>query len=175
MERLILQAPTLAHKQEAEALKQEFFAHGEPVINGSALFDQMDYEPWLDHVAQYSSAETVGSDWVVSSTFFALRPTDGKLLGMIDIRHNLEHPFLTQYGGHIGYAVRPTERRKGYATQMLRQGLQFARSIGLNRVMLGCYADNVPSVKTITACGGVLTESKPYADGTPMQVYWIDL
>ena len=174
MEQLVLQTPTLAHKQEAEAFKQEFFDHNEPIINGSALLDQMEYEPWLAHAIQYSRPETVGEDWVVSTTLFAVRLLDNKIVGMVDIRHNIEHPFLAQYGGHIGYAVRPTERRKGYATEILKQALAYAHSIGLNKVMLGCYSDNVASIKTITACGGQLIERKPYADGKPMELYWIN-
>ncbi|MDF2479475.1 MAG: hypothetical protein K0S24_4958 [Sphingobacterium sp.] len=87
----------------------------------------------------------------------------------------LNNVFLTQYGGHIGYAVRPSERKKGYAIKMLTMALEYAKSLGLQKVMLGCYSNNVASIKTITKCGGVLTKSKPYADGTPMNVYWVSL
>ena len=78
-------------------------------------------------------------------------------------------------GGHIGYAIRPHERRKGYAAEMLRLALAYAKNIGLESVMLGCYCDNTASKKTIEKCGGILTETKPYMDGTMMDVYWIEL
>lgn len=94
---------------------------------------------------------------------------------MIPYRHNLDHYFLASYGGHIGYFVCPSERRKGYAVQMLSMTLEYAKSIHLSSVMLGCYSDNTASVKTILKCGGVLTETKPYTDGKPMNVYWINL
>lgn len=167
--------PTWELQAAAEAFKQEFFDCGETIINGSALLDQMDYGQWLENTARNSSPNTVRPDWVVSDTFFAVREPDGKILGIIDIRHSLDNDFLSQYGGHIGYAIRPHERRKGYAAEMLRLALAYAKNIGLESVMLGCYCDNTASKKTIEKCGGILTETKPYMDGTMMDVYWIEL
>ncbi len=175
MEILELRTPALHHKERAESFKQEFFDAGETVINGSALLDQISYENWLSHITSNSSAKTVSSDWVVANTFFAIRKTDHKIVGIIDIRHSLNHDFLSAYGGHIGYSVRPSERCKGYATQMLKMALEFGRSIGLKKVMLGCYADNIASVRTIEQCGGIRTEEKPYTDGKLMYIYWITL
>lgn len=175
METIKLAAPAVEHQAAAEDYKGEFFSAGEAVINGSALLDQMEYPGWLEHVRQNSSPHTVQPDWVVSSTFFAIRERDGRIIGMIDIRHSLSNEFLAQYGGHIGYSVRPGERRRGYATQMLKLALAYARSLGLSRVMLGCYSDNLPSKKVIETCGGVKTATKPYTDGKPMDLYWIEL
>jgi len=174
MDELVLVRPTPAHKSGAEKFKREFFSCGEQVINGSALLDQMEYGEWLENIRRNSSPETVRPDWVVADTLFAVRKSDGRIIGTVDIRHNLDNEFLSRYGGHIGYAVRPSERRRGYATQILKMALQHAKSIGLSRVMLGCYADNLASIKTIEKCGGVLAETKPYADGKPMNVYWIE-
>jgi len=172
---IALEYPGLNHEDRANRFKAEFLLHYEPVINGSALFDRMNYREWLDHTTKNRSPETVSKDWVPASTFFAVRERDHKIVGMVDIRHNLNHEFLANFGGHIGYSVRPVERRKGYATQMLALALDYARSLRLSKVMLGCYSDNIASVKTIVKCGGVLTETKPYADGKPMNVYWIEL
>jgi predicted acetyltransferase len=135
----------------------------------------MEYEQWLSNTEKNSRPETVREDWVVATTYFVVRKDDNKIIGMIDIRHSINNVFLTKYGGHIGYAVRPSERKKGYATKMLTMALEYAKSIGLQKVMLGCYSNNIASIKTITKCGGVLTESKPCADGTPINVYWVDL
>lgn len=161
------------HKTEAEKMKQEFFDCGETVINGSALFDQMEFDPWLINVDRNHDPNTVHEDWAVATTFFAVRKSDGKILGMIDVRHALTVPFLQEYGGHIGYAVRPSERRKGYATAMLRLALQYCANLGIDAVHLGCYADNLPSIRTIERCGGIRIEEKPYADGKPMYIYAI--
>lgn len=175
MVEIVLELPAADHESGANQFKQEFFLQNEPAINGSALFDQMDYKEWLEHTTKNRSPEAVNRKWVPASTFFGVRKSDGKIVGMIDIRHNLDNSFLASYGGHIGYSVRPSERRKGYAGQMLSSALEFAKSIYLSKVMLGCYSDNTASVKTILKYGGILTETKPYADGKLMHVYWINL
>lgn len=175
MENLTLISPTQAHKTAALEFKQEFFEAGEKVINGSALLDQMDYEAWLENIRKNEDVNTVRVDWVTASTFFAVREHDQRIVGIVDLRHSLDQPFLTEYGGHIGYAVRPSERRKGYAVQILSLVLEAAQKIGLEAAMLGCYADNTGSIKTILKCGGALKEMKPYADGKPMHIYWIPI
>lgn len=167
--------PAAEHQTAANEFKREFFTAGETVINGSALFDQMEYPTWLQRTEQYRHQETVGSDWVLSSTFFAVRKNDRKIIGIVDIRHHINHPFLQEYGGHIGYAVRPSERKKGYATQILELALRYAQEIGIAEVMLGCYTDNQGSIKTIVNNGGVLAQEKPYTDGKPMYIYQINL
>jgi predicted acetyltransferase/CRP-like cAMP-binding protein len=170
-----LKLPAIHHKTAAEDFKNEFFEIGERIINGSALFDQMEYEPWLIHNTNNRREDTKSNDWVVSTTFFVVRKHDQRIVGMIDIRHNLENELLKQYGGHIGYAVRPREKKKGYATEMLRMALEYAKSLKIEKVMIGCYSDNIPSVKTIEKQGGVLFETKPYADEKLMNIYWVDL
>ena len=84
-------------------------------------------------------------------------------------------PFLKEYGGHIGYAVRASERRKGYAARMLKLALSYCGTLGIEEVKLGCYADNEASIRTMVGCGGVCIEEKPYSDGKPMRIYRIDL
>jgi predicted acetyltransferase len=167
---------------EALAFRWEHFDCGETTIHGSALFDRINsYDEWLLHVGRYSDKETVQPEWVTGSVFFSVRESDNKIIGIIDIRHYL-NDFLSKYGGHIGYAVRPSERRKGYATEMLRLALGYCRNLGLDKVMLGCYKDNLPSVRTIEKCGGILEKEIPYFDGRPayfdgkpVLVYWISL
>lgn len=172
-ERIHLELASREHRQAAIAFKQEFFDASETVINGSALFDQMDFDVWICNCERNNHPETVREDWAVASTFFGIRDSDGAIVGMIDVRHSLATPFLQQYGGHIGYSVRPGERRKGYATAMLQLALDFCKSIGLDAVRIGCYSDNTASIGVITACGGTLVEEKPYLDGKNMRVYRI--
>lgn len=170
-----LEQASKRHQQMAEEMKNEFFHANEKIINGSALLDQMDFDEWIINVNRNHHIETVSDDWAIATTFFAFRQSDDKMIGMIDVRHELTVPFLKQYGGHIGYAVRPTERRKGYAVQMLQLALQYCCSIGLDKVMLGCYANNEASRKTIEHCGGTKTQEKLYTDGNPMYIYHISL
>ncbi len=170
-----LQLPTHQHKNGAEEFKQEFFHNNESIIHGSALFDQMNYEDWLANTVKNQSPETVSEDWVVTTTFFAVRKADKKIVGMVDIRHNLEHDFLAGFAGHIGFSVRPSERKKGYATKILALGISYAKTLNLEKVMLGCFADNLSSIRTIEKCGGVLTQVKPFHDGRTVNIYWIHL
>lgn len=161
---LHLHLPTPAHQLAAERFKQAFFENGERVIYGSALFDRMEYVPWLEHNARGRHKDTVAEDWVVATTFFAIRQQDGKIVGMIDIRHSLDHPFLSEYGGHIGYSVCPDERGKGYGTAILKMGVEFAGSVPLKELMLACFSDNAASMKIIEKNEGILTEIKPYRE-----------
>lgn len=174
-EKIRLEQAGKCHKSAAEDMKREFFDSGEQVINGSALYDQMNFDQWLINTDRNHNPATVREDWAVATTFFAVRKSDGKMLGMIDVRHALSVAFLQEYGGHIGYAVRPSERGKGYATAMLRLALQYCAGLGIEAVLLGCYTDNLPSIRTMERCGGKRIEEKPYADGKPMYIYKISL
>jgi len=185
MSALELQLPTLQHKEAAENFKNEFLEIKETVIYGSALFDQMEFEQWLTHNTNNRQESTVNIGWVTATTFFAVRKRDQKIVGMIDIRHNLENDFLIQYGGHIGFSVRPSERKKGYATEILKMGIEYAKSLSIEKLMIACFSNNLPSIKTIVKCGGVLSEIKPYTDGQIINIpnseekliniYWINL
>lgn len=107
-----LEIPTEIHEQSANELKEEFFSNNEKIIHGSALFDKLDYKTWLIHNQNNRKDETVEKNWAKTTTFFGVQKSDNKIIGMIDIRHNLNNEFLKNYGGHIGYSIRPSERKK---------------------------------------------------------------
>ena len=92
---------------------------------------------------------------------------------MIDIRHRLNE-YLLQFGGNIGYSVRPSQRRKGYATEMLALGLEECRKLGLDRALVTCDKTNIGSAKTIQKNGGVL-ENEVLEGDRITQRYWIAL
>lgn len=164
--------PTAAHREKALAFRQEFFDCGETVINGSELLDRTDdYGQWLETVTNNADAETVSPDWVVTDTFFA-EDGSGRIVGIIDLRHTL-NGFLTDFG-HCGYSVRPSARRQGIASEMLRQLLDAARAAGMPSLQLSVERGNVPSVKTITRNGGVYERSFEF-EGEPADVYRIML
>ena len=103
---------------------------------------------------EYENPITVPAHLVPATQFLFFRRTDNRLIGMIQIRHTL-NDYLAAYGGHIGYSVRPSERRKGYAKAMLHAALDFCREIGLTNVLITCIDGNIGSEKTIRANGGV--------------------
>lgn len=116
---LRFEPPCAALREAALEYRQEHRNCGEKELHGSALLGEIeDYSEWLALCGRNADAKTVSPDWVQSSTFFAVRERDGRIVGMADIRHVLNR-FLRTYGGHVGYGVRPSERRKGYATQIL--------------------------------------------------------
>lgn len=109
---------------------------------------------------------------LVPSTFLVAE-VDGEIVGRTSIRHRL-NDFLLHEGGHIGYGVLPAHRRRGYATEILRQSLIIARSAGIGRVLVTCDDDNIGSIKAIESCGGQLENVVTDEDGAPRRRYWID-
>ena len=144
--------PTLEMKEEALAYRQSHFDAGEHEISGSELLDRTeDYAQWVQNVAANTSPETVNPAWVVTDTFFAV-DENNKIVGIIDLRHTL-NDFLQDFG-NVGYSVKPSERRKGYATEMFRQVREIARLAGMKELHMAVHRDNEPSVKTIVNAGG---------------------
>ena len=88
-------------------------------------------------------------------------------LGSVSVRHGLT-PFLREVGGHIGYSVRPSARRRGIATEALRLVLPHAAALGIDPALLTCDLDNVASARVIEANGGVLEDVR----GTKRR-YWV--
>lgn len=172
-DKLKLIRPSIELKKQALDFKQEIFTNGESIINGSGLLDRTDsFEDWLESVSKNTNEETVDKNWVVTDTFFAVRESDDKIVGIIDLRHSL-NDFLKDLG-NCGYTVRPTERNKGYATEMLKMILITAKKIGLDKIHLSVDKNNIPSVKTIVRNGGIYERSFQYEECLA-DIYIIDL
>lgn len=111
---------------------------------------------------------------VPDSVFFLLDVDRNTLLGAVNIRHYLNDTLL-QYGGHIGDGIRPLERGKGYATEMIRLALFECRKLGIPKVLMVCDKSNIASAKSIIKNGGILENELIDEDGEVLQRYWIEL
>ena len=173
MDRLYLVKPCPELEKEIWQYRQEYMDFGETRINGScglARFD--DFGKWL-RLATSIEKDALSKDGVHASTFFSVRESDRKIIGSVQLRHTLTEG-LRQHGGHIGYGIRPTERRKGYGTAQLLLILEEARRMQLPGVMVMCDRANVASSRTILRCGGILSCANEY-DGVAQEIYWIAL
>ena len=111
---------------------------------------------------------------VPAHTYLAVRKSDDKVVGVIDLRHHINHPIPGTWGGHCGYSVRPCERRKGYAKEMLRLNIQNAKAMGIEKLLVTCNVKNEASEKTILANGGVYEKTMD-VDGSKIKRYWITI
>lgn len=172
---MILTTPTIEFSEQIRAFRQAFLDAGAASEGSGSLLRFDDPADWLAHVARYADPETVPPDRVPCSQYLYVRETDGKIVGMIQIRHYLNE-MLEKYSGHIGYSVCPGERRKGYATRMLAAALDKCREMGLTRVMISCRPDNEASRRTILKNGGVYENTVWEPDrGRSLERYWIEL
>ena len=167
--------PTTEHLAQIKAFRDEFADCLDWIHGAQGLRQFEDPRKWLEYQALFESEETVPEGASPYTQFIFVRKTDGKIVGMLGVRHRPTEPLET-WGGHIGYCVCPSERRKGYASGMLHDALPFCRSLGLRRVLLTAGDENVGSVKTILANGGIL-ENYVTTPRHPQPVgrYWICL
>jgi predicted acetyltransferase len=156
-------------KDEFLAMAREFRSAGEDRFS----FGLDNFEKLLEQLEMYRTGNNLPEGHVRSNTFFLL---DGnRLLGSGSLRHRLSAS-LAVYGGHIGYDVRPSERRKGYGSMILRLVLEKARAIGLERVFLTCDTENATSARIIEKHGGRLENRIFYEPiGKLISQYWIEL
>lgn len=140
--------PTLEYKEKAIDFVEEFFCNNTTDIDGDGglgeYIKELSYENWLKKLAADIDIANVPSPRVPALTYFCVRESDDRIVGIMDIRLAL-NDFLRTEGGHIGYAVRPSERRKGYATEMLMKALVVCKRIGINEVIVTCDKDNSAS------------------------------
>ncbi|MBE5784877.1 MAG: GNAT family N-acetyltransferase [Clostridiales bacterium] len=175
MEEFILTRPTNEYAVEIAQYRQEFLAAGSSMDGTGPLRKTEDPEEYIKICAKLEHRETTPAHYVPATQFIYVRAADRKILGFIQVRHYL-NDHLLHFGGHIGYSVRPGERRRGYAKAMLKAALPFCRDMGLKKVLITCDENNIASEKTILANGGKY-ESTVYEPDEKINLkrFWIDL
>lgn len=151
-------------------MMNEWTAANEEIIPRSVR--KCDYHD-IDRYMESLEVRDPHGEYVPDSTFFCLDTERNIFVGAVNIRHYLNEKLL-KTGGHIGDGIRPSERRKGYATAMISLALQECRKLGISRVLMCCDRNNIGSAKSIIRNGGVL-ENEVVEDGVPVQRYWIQL
>ncbi len=176
MGEIILRKPSREYAEQIMDYRREFLENGSSMDGCGSLRKCETAEGWLARTEQMSRPETCPKEYAVSTQYIAVRESDDRLVGMIQLRYDINHPILSLYGGHIGYSVRPSERRKGYAKEMLQQCLEKAKDAGLARVMISCDRSNLGSERTILANGGVFQcEVTVEGEDEPIKRFWIEL
>lgn len=163
---LTLRAPHPEDEHAARAIHGQLAAEGFDFLLADGTWAQV-----LAQIQRESAGVDLPEGRVPAD--FLVAEVDGALVGRVSIRYELTD-FLLHIGGHVGYAVAPQYRRRGYATQILRRALERLEERGVHRVLVTCDDDNLASARTIEACGGVL--ENVVSDGTevPKRRYWID-
>jgi Predicted acetyltransferase len=150
----------------------EWKSVGKEIVPMSSDHKELSFAEYLTSLRDFETEESCPKNFVPGTTWFYVSD-EGRILGAVNLRHRL-NDYLLRFGGHIGYGVRPSERRKGHASRMLSLTLEKARELGLSRVLITCNRENTGSARTILKNGGVLENEIPEEDEIT-QRYWIDL
>lgn len=163
------------YADQIKEYRQEFLGAGDSMDGCGSLRHLADPYEFIQKCKDYERPETLPADKVIATQFLYVRELDNRLIGMLQVRHYFNE-YLSKFGGHIGYSIRPSERRKGYAKAMLKSALPFCREINLENVLITCIEDNIGSEKTIIANGGVY-ESTVYEPNEKVNLkrYWINI
>lgn len=154
---------------------KEFKDHTSLVAGSSFLDEKVDnYEDWLEFLSRIKNAPNE-ERLCPNRQYFLIRENDNKIIGLINIRYDLNE-WMLKYGGNIGYCIRPTERRKGYNKINLFLALEKCQELGIKEVLIVTDDDNVASIKTIESLGGILDNKITSEEGSGLiRRYYINV
>lgn len=158
MDKIKLVKVSAEYSDEIMKYKSEFPDDRERVTYDPDRIPGMDYFEKYDNVFDWLKFCETMSDKL--TWYMSIRECDDKIIGFIVFRHKLEYDDDDiEFASNFGYSIRPSERRKGYAKEQLRLGLEKAKSFGNDKVRIVCRDTNIGSNKTIIANGGVYIDS----------------
>lgn len=162
--------PTAQNREDVLAFYDEIEKSGGECIG---IRNAKNYSQWLSEMQNRHTGNNLPEGYVREN--FYLCYEEKRLVGVFSIKFELTE-FLLNYGGHVGYATRPSDRNRGLATQMLKQGLELARKLGFDRILCVCDSDNHASEKVILKNGGVLEDERFDPDEhITVKRFWIQL
>lgn len=164
--------PEIKHELIVKNFKNELLKENDYICGGSSL-EKYQYLEWLQNIEQLSNEKTCPKGFVPAIVLIYVNDDETKVVGIINLRLYL-NDYLLNFGGHIGYSIVPSERRKGYANKMLTEALHFYRKNGYEKVLITCDNRNIASQKTIESVGGVLENMIDKENGKTRR-YWVNL
>ena len=173
MSELYLKFPSIEDKENVLDFKNEYSKSNFKFAGSGGLENIDTYEEWLERVQDDLNEIIIKEGRVRATQYLTYRKADDKLIGMIQIRHELNDALLIS-GGHIGDCIRPSEQGKGYATEQIRLALEKCRELKIKKVLMTCVKTNIASARTIQKNNGIL-ENEIIDNGEIKQRYWIDI
>lgn len=171
--------PTKKYYEQILKYKQDFFKANSS-FDGTNTLKTDDVDTWLLKCKEHRKGKNLPIGFVPATQYISVRKIDDKIVGMLQIRHELSD-FLLNFGGHIGDSIAVDERGKGYGKEILKLGLQKCKKFGINKVLVTCKDTNIASRKCILANGGIFEDKRQLNDpqnkdnGVVLERYWIYL
>ena len=165
--------PTIQLESEFFEMVEEFKTEGKEIINGIGSIEIENFADSVRKAKDHVLGVGLPEGWVPASTYWLI--CQDRIVGTCNLRHEL-NDFLREFGGHVGYSIRPTVRRRGFGTQMLKLVLEKAKALGIEHLLVTCEDSNIVSARVIEKNGGKLSDKvkTEYAEFLTRR-YWIDL
>lgn len=165
--------PTQTYKKEFYSALEEMKDYY-PGPKGIVDLAKTDFDTFVQHAIDYSQGKNLEPGHVPASSLWLME--NNEFIGAVSIRHEL-NDFLKKFGGHVGYAIRPSKRNQGYGTKALALALTYLKEKGVKYAFVTCDEDNIASQKIIKQNGGVLQDivEIPENPGKRTMRWWIEL
>lgn len=170
MEKIYLEKINLTHKNEIEKIKKEYDNNAEDYNGAFFIKEYEDYAVLIHNLDNYSKGIMDNPNYVPYTCYVALNE-DGQIVGVGSLRHEL-NDYLMKCGGHIGYSVVPSQRKKGYGSKILKLLVEEANKMEINKILVTCSKENLGSLGVIKNNNGIL-ENEIEDNGRITCRFWI--